>query len=39
MDLKDGVEAWKKALESKGLRINVKKTKKMISSEDAGKVT
>ena len=32
------LDAWKGALESKRLRVNVK-TKKMISSEKAGKVT
>ena len=37
--LKGSLEAWKGALESKGLRVNVKKTKKMISSENAGKAT
>ena len=32
------LEAWKGALEIKGLRVNVQKTKMMISSENAGKV-
>ena len=36
--LKDRLKAWKGALESKGSRINVKKTKKMISSENGQKV-
>ena len=33
--LKSRLEAWKRALKSKGLRVNVKKTKMMISSESA----
>ena len=37
-DLKGRLGAWKRALESKWLRVNVKKTK-MISSENSGKVT
>ena len=37
-DLKGRFEAWKGALESKGLRVNVKKAKMMIS-EYAGLVT
>ena len=39
--LKGRLEAWslKGALESKGLRVNAKKTKMMISCENAGKVT
>ena len=37
--LKGRMVAWKGALESKGWRVNVKKTKVMISSENAGKVT
>ena len=36
--LEGRLEAWKGALESKLLRINFKKTK-MISSENAGKIT
>ena len=37
--LKGRLETWKKALESKGLRVNVTKIKMMISSENVGKVT
>ena len=37
-DLKGRLEAWKGALESKGLRVHFKKTKMMISSENAEKV-
>ena len=37
-DLEGRLEPWKGALESKGLRVNVKKTKILISSENAGKV-
>ena len=33
------LEAWDGALESKGLRVNVMKTKIMISNENAGKVS
>ena len=33
------MEAWKEAWESKGLKVNVKRTKMMFSSENAGKVT
>ena len=32
-------EAWKGALELKKVRVNVKKTKMMISSKNVGKVT
>ena len=32
------LEAWKGAFETKRLRVNVKKTKMMASSENAGKV-
>ena len=38
-DLKRRLEAWKGALKSKRSRVKVKKTKIMISSENAGKVT
>ena len=38
-NLKGRGEAWKGALESKGLTVNVKKTKMMISSENAGNAT
>ena len=38
-NLKGRVEAWKGALESKGLTVNVKKTTMMISSENAGNAT
>ena len=38
-DPKGTLEAWKGALESKELRVNVKKTKTIISCEDAGKIT
>ena len=38
-DPKGRQETWKGALESKGMRVNLKKTKNMISSENAGKVT
>ena len=34
-DLNGRLETWKGSLESKGLRINVRKTKMMISSENA----
>ena len=37
--LKGRLEAWKGALKSKGLRVNVMKTKMMIGSENAEKVT
>ena len=37
--LKWRLEAWKGALESKGQRVNVKKTKMVISSENVVKVT
>ena len=37
-DLERRLEAWKGALESKGLRVNVKKTKIVINSENPGKV-
>ena len=33
------MEAWNGALESKGLRVNIKKTKMKINSENAGQVT
>ena len=33
------LEAWKEASNSKRLQVNVKKTKMMISNENAGKVT
>ena len=36
--LKGRLKAWKGALESKGLWVNVKRTKEMIRSENAGKV-
>ena len=37
--LKWRLESWKRALESMGFQVNIKKTKIMISSENAGKVT
>ena len=37
--LKGRLKAWKGAVESKGLTVNVKTTKIMINSENAGKVT
>ena len=37
-DLKGRLEVWRRALESKRLRVNVKKTKMIISSQNAGKV-
>ena len=37
--LKERLEAWKVVLEAKGLSQNAKKTKMMIGSENAGKVT
>ena len=36
-DLKDGLEVWKGVLESKGLRVNVKKTKMMSNGVNARK--
>ena len=39
MDLKGGLEAWKKELVSNWFGMNVLRTNMMISSEDAGKVT
>ena len=36
---KERLEAWKGALESIGLTVNVKKTKTMTSSENTGKVS
>ena len=38
-NLKEWLEALKGALQSKGLRINVEKTKIMIDSENAGTIT
>ena len=38
-DLKGRLEPWKEALKSNRLRVNVKKMKMMISSENVGKVT
>ena len=35
----DGLEVWKGVMESKGLRVNVKKTKMMSNSVNTGKVT
>ena len=37
--LKERLEAWKGALESKGSRVDVRKTKMMIDSENVGKIT
>ena len=37
--LKGRLEAWKRALKLKRLRVNVKKTKVMISFENSGKST
>ena len=34
--LEGRLEGWKRTLESKGLRVNVKKTKMIISSENVG---
>ena len=36
--LEGRLEAWKGGLELKGLRVNVKKTKMMVSIENAGKI-
>ena len=38
-DLKGRLEAWKGALELKGSRLNVKKTKMVKRSENVGKIT
>ena len=35
---KGSLEAFKEALQSKGLKVNIKKPKKVISNENAGKV-
>ena len=37
MCLEGKLEAWKEALESKGLKVNAEKTKMMISSENVKK--
>ena len=37
--LKERLEAWKGALELKGSRVDVRKTKMMIDSENVGKIT
>ena len=36
---KESLEAWKEASELKWLRVNIKKKKMMVSSENAAKVT